>query len=159
TRAANDDQALAQLAELVARRSDAPRFVFVHLKAGHEPYDGAGSTPRERSEAAVRAALARLASIVAGLPDTWSVSVVGDHGEAFDEHGATGHATTLYDEVLRAPLWVRAPGVAPGVHTDELGCAEVELLALHGAGLSPVIPTAPAVQFATLDVPRGLWGT
>lgn len=36
-----------------------------------------------------------------------------DHGEALGEHARLGHGSTLYDEVLRVPLLVRAPGLAP----------------------------------------------
>jgi arylsulfatase A-like enzyme len=40
--------------------------------------------------------------------------VTADHGEAFDEHDSTQHGTTLYEELMRVPLWIRIPGVAPG---------------------------------------------
>jgi arylsulfatase A-like enzyme len=47
------------------------------------------------------------------LDDT-IVVVTSDHGEEFFEHGAKGHAKTLYDEVLHVPLVVRYPRrVAP----------------------------------------------
>lgn len=35
--------------------------------------------------------------------------VVGDHGEAFGEHGLLGHERIAYDEVLRIPFCIRAP--------------------------------------------------
>ncbi len=37
---------------------------------------------------------------------------LSDHGEEFWEHGGFEHGHTLYDEVLRVPLIVRAPGIA-----------------------------------------------
>ncbi len=37
-----------------------------------------------------------------------------DHGEAFDEHGAFMHRHHLYDELVRVPLVIQGPGVAPG---------------------------------------------
>jgi arylsulfatase A-like enzyme len=41
--------------------------------------------------------------------------VTSDHGEEFEEHGRMEHGQTLYEEVLRVPLIVRAPGlVRPG---------------------------------------------
>ncbi len=41
------------------------------------------------------------------------VVVTADHGEEFFEHGKKGHNKSLYDEVLRVPLIVRMPGLAP----------------------------------------------
>lgn len=42
------------------------------------------------------------------LQRTW-VFVIGDHGEAFGEHGVTDHGTGLFDEIVRVPLLVLAP--------------------------------------------------
>lgn len=39
--------------------------------------------------------------------------VVGDHGEAFREHGLVTHGTAFHDEQVRVPLVVRLPGGAP----------------------------------------------
>jgi arylsulfatase A-like enzyme len=47
------------------------------------------------------------------LADTLVV-VTSDHGEEFLEHGALGHKSTLYEEVLHVPLLWRLPGrIAP----------------------------------------------
>jgi arylsulfatase A-like enzyme len=40
--------------------------------------------------------------------------VLSDHGEEFDDHGGIQHGRTLYDELLRVPLLVVGPGIAPG---------------------------------------------
>src|SRR5678816_2562234 len=53
-----------------------------------------------------------------GMRDKVMLLVVADHGEAFGVHRAYGqkmffHGQTLYDELLRVPLLVRVPGVAP----------------------------------------------
>lgn len=37
--------------------------------------------------------------------------IVGDHGEAFDEHGLSGHNYTLWEEGLRVPGIIYAPGI------------------------------------------------
>jgi arylsulfatase A-like enzyme len=42
------------------------------------------------------------------LDDTLVV-VTADHGDEFFEHGGKGHATTLYDEIVRIPLVMRFP--------------------------------------------------
>jgi arylsulfatase A-like enzyme len=37
--------------------------------------------------------------------------LTADHGEAFGDHGISGHQNVMYDEVLRVPLLVRYPGM------------------------------------------------
>jgi arylsulfatase A-like enzyme len=49
-----------------------------------------------------------------GLLDNTVVIVLSDHGEEFFEHGGVLHGYTLYEEQLRVPLLVAAPGLAPG---------------------------------------------
>ena len=41
------------------------------------------------------------------------VVVSADHGEEFRDHGGVYHGSTLYEEQIRVPLIVRAPGLAP----------------------------------------------
>ena len=41
--------------------------------------------------------------------------VTADHGEEFFDHGGFEHNKTLYDEMLRVPLFVRAPGLRGGM--------------------------------------------
>jgi len=38
------------------------------------------------------------------------IAYLADHGEEFFEHGATNHGETLFEEVVRIPLIVKAPG-------------------------------------------------
>lgn len=47
------------------------------------------------------------------LSDDTIVVLVADHGEEFLEHGNMRHGSTLYEEVIRVPLIVRVPGLAP----------------------------------------------
>jgi len=39
-----------------------------------------------------------------GVADETLIVLTGDHGEALDDHGYTGHGRTLYDEELHVPL-------------------------------------------------------
>jgi arylsulfatase A-like enzyme len=39
--------------------------------------------------------------------------VSADHGEAFYEHGFRFHAQTVYEEMVRVPLYIHGPGVRP----------------------------------------------
>ncbi len=48
-----------------------------------------------------------------GLWDSTVVVVTSDHGESFQEHGRLTHGTHLYDELLRVPLVIAGPGIAP----------------------------------------------
>jgi arylsulfatase A-like enzyme len=47
------------------------------------------------------------------LEDT-IVILTSDHGEEFWEHGSCEHVKTVYNELIHVPLFVRAPGLAPG---------------------------------------------
>ncbi len=49
-----------------------------------------------------------------GLYDDLTIVVTSDHGEEFHEHGGFFHGTTLYDEQLRVPLFVKLPGSRRG---------------------------------------------
>ena len=44
------------------------------------------------------------------LYDNSLIIVISDHGEAFAEHGFTGHLNSLYEEEIRVPLIIRYPG-------------------------------------------------
>ncbi len=73
-----------------------------------------------------------------GLADDTLVVFVADHGEEFGDHGSRRHGHTLYGELVRTPLVVRAPGFAPSrvdalVHTVDLAPTVLELV-----GLAPV---------------------
>ena len=48
-----------------------------------------------------------------GLAEDTALIYVSDHGEEFAEHGRWEHGLSLYEEVLRVPLVMRLPGVAP----------------------------------------------
>lgn len=48
-----------------------------------------------------------------GLAGGAAVIYLSDHGEEFAEHGRWEHGLSLYEEVLRVPLVMRLPGVAP----------------------------------------------
>lgn len=41
------------------------------------------------------------------------LTFMADHGEEFREHGGLSHGNTLYEELLRVPVFVHIPGVSP----------------------------------------------
>lgn len=117
--AAPDLRAAQVEAYLKAAPKDHPLFVWVHLFEPHEPYVthaghdfGDGEVDRYDSE--IAAADAGLGAMVrafrASRPDGM-VIVTADHGEAFGDHGARYHGTTVYEEQVRVPLIVSAPGL------------------------------------------------
>jgi arylsulfatase len=48
-----------------------------------------------------------------GVYERALVAFASDHGEEFWEHGRYEHGHTLYDEVLRVPLFLKLPGETP----------------------------------------------
>lgn len=79
-----------------------------------------------------------------GIRDEVLLIFSADHGEAFGEHGISGHQDVMYDEVLNAPLIVQYPGMGRTGRVSE----PVELL--------DVFPTI--VELAGLTAPRGTRG-
>ncbi|MCA9320674.1 MAG: sulfatase, partial [Planctomycetes bacterium] len=49
----------------------------------------------------------------ADLRDNTIIIFFADHGEAFDEHFASEHNNSLFDEEIRVPMLVRIPGIEP----------------------------------------------
>ena len=47
-----------------------------------------------------------------GLYDDTLIVITSDHGEEFADHGGFWHGTTLYDEQVHVPLFVKLPGNA-----------------------------------------------
>ena len=103
------------------------RFFLMYLPiAGHHPYDspgpGAFANADEfgRYRNALRYGDEALGTLVdglraRGLGDNTLWIVFGDHGEAFGQHeGNYGHTFFLYDENVRVPLVVAAPGLTHG---------------------------------------------
>jgi arylsulfatase A-like enzyme len=91
-----------------------------------------------------------------------------DHGEEFLDHGKFGHRNSLYEELVRVPLFIRWPrGLQPGridtpVSLLDIYPTLVELLGLsdpgtlRGRSLVPLLqgkaPASPRPLFAELDL-------
>lgn len=72
-----------------------------------------------------------------GLLDDTVVILTSDHGEAFLEHGYRFHGSTLFEEILRVPLLVAGPGIAPGRVEVPVGLIDVMPTILELAGIAP----------------------
>jgi hypothetical protein len=106
--------------EELDQRAAGPGFIFAHFIDPHAPYDRGGKvgTPFERYLAEVAVVDRELGRILQKLDEPRfrgrAVLIASsDHGEAFGEHDSEYHASSLYDELLRVPLLIRAPGVTP----------------------------------------------
>jgi arylsulfatase A-like enzyme len=62
------------------------------------------------------------------------VFVTSDHGEEFLEHGSWEHQKTLYEEVVRIPLFFRGPAVAPRREPAMVSLLDVAPTVLAWAG-------------------------
>lgn len=78
-----------------------------------------------------------------GRTDNAVVVLTADHGEQFLDHGGWEHSTTLYEELIRVPLIIQAPGVPPGAVN-----AQVQLIDLF--------PTL--LEYAAVPIPAGTAG-
>lgn len=143
-----------------------PFVGVVHLSNTHFPYvidpadepfvpqsfaHGAGDadTVHNRYRDAIHrqdAIVARLVRGLRALPGGEQVTLafVSDHGEQIRERGAIGHTWGVYDEELRVPFWIDAPGLA-----------EPEAARLREARDVPV--TQLDVLPTLLDL-MGIWG-
>ncbi len=111
----------------------APFFLFVAYMDPHDPYFPHPYTGSSYSRAAHQhppaSLVGRLRHLYDGevsywdhnfgtliadlkrrhLYDSMTIVVTGDHGEEFQEHGGFWHGTTLYDEQVHVPLFVKLP--------------------------------------------------
>jgi len=119
-------------------------FLWVHLFEPHEPYEthpghelGARDIDRYDSEIAeADAAVGDLVRAVRKRRPKTLVMIAADHGEEFGEHGGRYHGTTVYEEQVRVPLIVNAPGlVAPRRIAPPVSLVDVLPTTLAGLGI------------------------
>jgi len=80
-----------------------------------------------------------------GLYDDMMIVVTADHGEEFAEHGGFWHGTTLYDEQVHVPLFVKLPGnERAGTHVN------------HWVQSIDLMPSV--LERAGLEIPEGVQG-
>lgn len=113
-------EVMPRLIERIRQHKEGPLFLFTHLMDPHFPYDSATTrgTRWNRFVAEVvqvDKAVGQLwdALEAGGLLDRTTLIISADHGEAFGQHDTPYHTITLYEELIRVPLFVRIPGVRP----------------------------------------------
>jgi glucan phosphoethanolaminetransferase (alkaline phosphatase superfamily) len=134
------------------RQDEQPFLLVVLCSVTHDPYDvprwygELAKEPVERyrqtiqyTDSFLRELDAKLTGL--GLADNTIFCVVGDHGEAFGEHGLSGHDQIAYEEALRVPFCLRAPSlvaagtkVAQPVSSIDLTPTLLGLLGFETAG-------------------------
>jgi arylsulfatase A-like enzyme len=127
-----------------------PFFVTYLPIAGHHPYESSGRGPFSehdepgRYRNALFDADAALGMLLEGLAqrrrDRNTLFVIlGDHGEAFGQHeGNYGHTFLLYDENVRVPCILAAPGVCEARRVSRVASLiDIAPSILDLLGLSP----------------------
>ncbi len=139
---------LPKLQRYILDRAPGPFFAYVHLLDPHDPYDDADDQPAgstfENYVQEIEVVGRRLRELRAWLEREELIActvliVSADHGEAFGEHGTKYHATTMYEEQLRVPLWIRVPGAAARVVNEpvslvDLGPTVLDLMGVDTPG-------------------------
>ena len=109
------DRALEEVDRIV-ERGEPPSFLWVHYFDVHEPYHDTslGTSPMDRYDGEIRNVDRALARLLREVDTRFQrpviVAISADHGEEFRDHGGVYHGSTLYEEQVRVPLIVRAPG-------------------------------------------------
>jgi arylsulfatase A-like enzyme/Flp pilus assembly protein TadD len=107
--------------------ADGRFFLWVHLYDPHDPYEPPepyasryAGRPYDGEVAFSDELVGRLDRALGelGVADKTLLVVTSDHGEAFEEHGETGHGYFIYDTTLRIPLIFRGPGIPPGLEIE-----------------------------------------
>lgn len=160
-------------------------FMWLHYMDPHADYlphkevPSFGTSQRDMYDgeiAFVDKHLGRILDAVAAAPwgKNTAIIVSSDHGEAFGEHKMWRHGTELWEELIRVPLVIYVPGVAPGrvtvrrSHID-LTPTILELMGvpapsgasandfLSGVSLMPdvVAPAAAEPRDVFVDMPGG----
>jgi len=88
------------------------------------------------------------------LLDETILVVISDHGEEFYEHGGWTHGHSLYEELVRVPFFIRAPGLLPAVDDTPV----------RGADLFPTVISLAGLVYAGsppfgVDLAAGLAGS
>lgn len=91
------------------------------------------------------------------------VALTADHGEELFEHDGFEHGHSMYDEVLRVPLILWGPRVAPGRESVPVSLIDLAPTILEAAGVASPAGTAAASShgglpgLSLLDTARAAW--
>ncbi|HYQ14878.1 MAG TPA: sulfatase, partial [Polyangiaceae bacterium] len=150
----SDEQSDAAIKLLSAPELSSRRFfMWMHFVDPHAEYaphaeHDFGPKPRDRYDGEVAFVDEHLGRVLAALERApfakrTAVVITSDHGEAFGEHGMIRHGFELWEELVRVPLIVKVPGVAPRRVTARRSAIDVvpTLLELFKVPLPAQSPT------------------
>jgi len=157
-----------------------PFFLTYLPIAGHHPYESSEAGPFDQRDEfgryrnALHEGDASLGTLMQGLQARGLAEhtlwiILGDHGEAFGQHdGNFGHTFNLYDENVRVPLLVAAPGsLSHQLHSNRVvSLVDVAPTILDLAGVSvpeiyqgeSMLAPGARMAFFFADYSRGLLG-
>ncbi len=153
-----------RFSDWLARQEDRPFFAWLHFYDAHQPYEPPPPFDLKFADNLYDGEIAYVDREVGhvlealdghGVTENTVVVVTADHGEAFGEHVEHGHGLLTYDETLRVPFLVVAPGrlAVESVVDTRVGLVDFtptisELFALsapaglQGRSLEPLLPRA-----------------
>ena len=135
------------------KADEKPFFLTILCSVTHDPYEVPKdfATPAREPVQRYRQAISYTDKFIAALDaelarlnltDKTILCLVGDHGEAFGEHGLFGHERIGFDEALHIPFCLRAPSlIEPATRiTEAVSLVDLAptLLALLGLKTSSV---------------------
>ncbi|WP_176251182.1 sulfatase-like hydrolase/transferase [Sulfitobacter sp. HGT1] len=137
----NDHCTINALTNWIGSDPGSPFFAVMRTGMSHYPYYPGDDpqrfvedTNRNNYINAIRVSDAAFGQLMAfleeeGLAESTLVIVLGDHGEAFGEHGTAGHASGIYEENVHVPLLFVNPVAFSGEQIKQI------------VGLSELAPT------------------
>jgi choline-sulfatase len=145
----NGDEVASRVVKLLRGRAGAtgkPLFLWLHFIDPHNPYVDLPGAPAfgmrdiDRYDSEIAYIDARIGEILAalneaGMSENTVIAVVADHGDEFYEHGNHFHGRSLYNELVRVPLIIHAPGAAPRVVAEPVSVVDVAATLLDLVGL------------------------
>ena len=129
-------------------------FSWIHFFDPHAPYDPPEpfrsafvDNPYDGEIAFMDETIGAVISLLKKehLLENTLIVIAGDHGEAFGEHGETGHQVFCYEENLRVPLIFHAPDRLPK-----------NMRLKQKVGLTDVMPTI--LDFLEMPIPASVQG-
>ncbi len=136
------DRAIADI-DRVVLKGEPPTFFWVHYFNVHEPYESTrfGTSPSDRYDGEIAAADPQLVRLFEHAEKVLGKGVIialaADHGEEFKDHGGYYHGSTLYDEQVRVPLFIRVPKGTPRRITAPVSLTGLAPTLLKLVGISP----------------------
>ena len=117
---------------------NSPFLLTILCSVTHDPYEvpECYATPAEEPVERYRQAISYTDKFLAALDaelaklnivDNTVFCVIGDHGEAFGEHGLLGHERIAFDEALRIPFCLRAPSLVKPATTVTKSLSSIDL--------------------------------